>query len=167
MVEVLPDLPEADPPETDPSEVNPPEPKLSVLYDGSCRLCVRSVKILHGLDFGGVLQYLDLEDEAQAAQVPSVTRDEALAAMHVVDADGELYRGFFAVRRIARSLPALWPLLPVFHAPLSKRVGPRVYDRVARRRTRGGCGASAPECSGGEPSTRAGSGAGKTNGEGP
>jgi predicted DCC family thiol-disulfide oxidoreductase YuxK len=123
----------------------PAEPKLRVLYDGGCRLCVRSVRILHGLDFGGALEYLDLEDEAQAARVPGVTREQALAAMHVVDADGELYRGFFAVRRLARSLPALWPLLPVFHAPLSKRVGPRVYDRVARRRTRGGCGPSVGE----------------------
>jgi predicted DCC family thiol-disulfide oxidoreductase YuxK len=107
------------------------------------------VKILHGLDFGGVLEYLDLEDEAQAARAPGVTRDHALAAMHVLDGDGELYRGFFAVRRLARSLPALWPLLPVFHAPLSKRVGPRVYDRVARRRTRGGCRLSVGEQPGG------------------
>ena len=133
-----------------------PEPRLRVLYDGGCGLCVRSVKILHGLDVGGVLEYLDLEDEAQAARVPGVTRDQALAAMHVVDADGELYRGFFAVRRLARTLPALWPLLPVFHAPLSKRIGPRVYDRVARRRARRGCRLSVGERasgkrSGGEP----------------
>jgi predicted DCC family thiol-disulfide oxidoreductase YuxK len=136
------------------------EAKLRVLYDGGCGLCVRSVKILHGLDFGGVLEYLDLEDDAQADRVPGVTRDQALAAMHVVDDDGELYRGFFAVRRLARTLPALWPLLPVFHAPLSKRIGPRVYDRVARRRTRGGCHLSVGEPSGGEWSRARRSGSG-------
>jgi predicted DCC family thiol-disulfide oxidoreductase YuxK len=78
-------------------EPKPPEPKLRVLYDGGCGQCIRSVKILHGLDFGGVLEYLDLEDEAQAARAPGVTRDQALAAMHVLDVDGELYRGFFAL----------------------------------------------------------------------
>lgn len=133
----------------------PSKPRLRVLYDGGCRLCVRSVKILHGLDYGGKLEYLDLEDEEQAARVPGVTREQALAALHVVDADGELYRGFFAARRLVRSLPALWPLVPVLHAPLSKRLGPRVYDRVARRRTRACCGPSIEECPGGDSSARA------------
>lgn len=133
-----------------------PEPKLKVLYDGGCGLCLRSVKLLHGLDYGGKLEYLDLEDEAQAARVPAVTRDQALAAIHVVDGDGELYRGFFAVRRLARTLPALWPLLPVFHAPLAKRIGPRVYDRVARRRARAGCRLSVGERTRGDRSSGGG-----------
>jgi predicted DCC family thiol-disulfide oxidoreductase YuxK len=116
-----------------------PEPGLRVLYDGGCDLCTRSVKILRGLDFEHDLAYLDLEDEGQAAQMPGVSREDALAALHVVDGKGELYRGFFACRRLARELPALWPLLPFFHAPLARRIGPRAYNVIARRRTRRGC----------------------------
>lgn len=118
---------------------NEPEVGLRVLYDGGCELCTRSVKILRGLDFEHDLAYLDLEDEGQAAQMPGVSREDALAALHVVDGNGELYRGFFACRRLARELPALWPLLPFFHAPLARRIGPRAYNVIARRRTRRGC----------------------------
>jgi len=113
--------------------------ELSVLYDGHCDLCIRSVSALEALDIGGRLRFVDLEVPEEAATVPGVDRSDALSWMHVVDEAGRVWRGFFAFRRLARALPVLWPVLPVLYAPLSGRVGPRVYDAIARRRSRRGC----------------------------
>jgi predicted DCC family thiol-disulfide oxidoreductase YuxK len=112
---------------------------LRVLYDGHCDLCIRSVCALETLDVSGRLAFVDLEDGALAREIPEVDRIDAVSWMHVVDDRGTVWRGFFAFRRLARGMPALWPGLPLLYAPLSGHFGPRIYDLVARRRSRRGC----------------------------
>lgn len=117
----------------------PAPARLRVLYDGHCDLCIRSMTALETLDIGDRLEFLDLEDEEEAARLPGIDRLAALTRMHAVDGDGRVWRGFDAFRRLARALPALWPLVPLLYAPGSGRVGPVLYDAVARRRNRRGC----------------------------
>lgn len=113
--------------------------RLRVLYDGHCDLCTRSMVALETLDLTDRVQFLDLEDEREAARLPEVDRAAALARIHVADEGGRVWQGFAAVRRVCRTLPALWLLLPLLHAPGSGRLGPALYDAVARRRNRRGC----------------------------
>jgi len=117
----------------------PAPDRLRVLYDGHCDLCIRSMTILETLDATDRLEFLDLEDEKEAARLPRIDRLEALARMHVVDASGRVWRGFEAFRRLSLALPALWPAVPLLHAPGSGRLGPVIYDAIARRRNRRGC----------------------------
>jgi len=119
--------------------IRPAPPRLRVLYDGRCDLCTRSVTALETVDIGRRLRFVDLEDPEEARDVPEVDRADALSWMHVADASGRVWRGFGAVRRLARALPALWPFVPILHAPFSGALGPRAYDAVARRRSRRGC----------------------------
>jgi len=117
-----------------------PPARLRVLYDGHCDLCIRSMTTLETLDVSDRLEFLDLEDEEEeAGRLPQVDRLAALARMHVVDGEGRVWQGFAAFRRLARSLPALWAAVPLLYAPGSGRLGPIVYDAIARRRNRRGC----------------------------
>jgi predicted DCC family thiol-disulfide oxidoreductase YuxK len=102
----------------------------AVIYDGQCLFCLRCVRLLRALDRRGALRF---EDATEGG-----TR-EPLAALRVVAPDGTALSGFFACRRIARVLPALWPLLPLLHAPGAGLAGPPLYDLVARNRSRLGC----------------------------
>jgi hypothetical protein len=74
---------------------------------------------LRALDLRRCLRYVDLEREwhRPASLAPAVTTEQARRAMHVMGPDGQVHRGFFAFRELARVLPPLWPLLPLFHAP--------------------------------------------------
>jgi predicted DCC family thiol-disulfide oxidoreductase YuxK/uncharacterized membrane protein YphA (DoxX/SURF4 family) len=116
-------------------------PQWTVIYDGLCPLCIRSMVVLDTLDLRRRLHYVDLERDwhRAAALAPAVTPEQARHAMHVVGPDGRVYRGFFAFRELARVLPPLWPLLPLFHAPFAATVGPRVYSLVAENRGREVC----------------------------
>ena len=118
-----------------------PPAKWTVIYDGLCPLCIRTMSILDALDSRHRLAYLDLEaDRSRLAGVaPVVSADEARAAMHVVSPDGHAYRGFFAFRQLARIAPPLWPLLPLLYLPFAATIGPRLYDEVAGHRTRHLC----------------------------
>jgi predicted DCC family thiol-disulfide oxidoreductase YuxK len=113
---------------------------VDVIYDGLCGFCVRSIRFARALDARGILRYHDANDRAEVdgrfAELADADFDNA---MFVVDRERRVYRGFFAVRRIARALPLMWPLLALLYFPGSGWAGPKVYAWVARNRRRFGC----------------------------
>jgi predicted DCC family thiol-disulfide oxidoreductase YuxK len=100
-------------------------PRLDVLYDGNCHLCVRTVTVLDSLDWLGRLRTADA----------AVATLEPPDAMYTLDGDTG-YRGYRAFRRVARALPALWPLVPLAYLPGAAPLGERVYEYVAVNRRR-------------------------------
>lgn len=118
---------------------------VDVAYDGLCRFCRRSVRVLRALDVRGRLDFHDANDRAK-----TLRHLPALAAVDLDDAmwaviGNRTYRGFYAFRRIAWALPPLWPLAPLLYLPGMSSVGERVYALVARNRTRLGCRVDAPD----------------------
>jgi predicted DCC family thiol-disulfide oxidoreductase YuxK len=99
---------------------------VQVLYDGDCGLCIRTIAAINSLDWFNRLELVD-------ASTPT-TRPEA---MYSVD-ERRQYRGYFAYRRLARSVPALWPTLLLAYVPGFVQLGERVYERVAANRGRTG-----------------------------
>lgn len=126
---------------------------LHVIYDDHCGFCIRSLKVCRALDLGKRLEFHGSSrvrpgGGAAGAATASPLRPGAFPelahadfdnAMFTVAPDRSVARGFFAFRRIAREVPLLWPLLPLFYLPGSGAVGPRVYAWVARNRRRFGC----------------------------
>ncbi len=101
-------------------------PRISVLYDGSCTLCVRTATALDSLDWFGRLRLVDAAADGSRPE-------------HFEADDGRTrVRGFRAYRRFARTLPALWPGLALSYIPGVAWVGERVYNYVAERRGRVG-----------------------------
>ena len=113
----------------------------TLVYDGYCPLCIRTMTQLDVLDGARRLRYVDLERETARARelLPGVSLDDMREEMAVVTPDGRVLRGFFAFREISRRLPVLWPLVPVMFAPGSAWVGTRVYTWVAANRARRLC----------------------------
>jgi predicted DCC family thiol-disulfide oxidoreductase YuxK len=113
---------------------------MHVVYDGQCGFCRRLLRAAVALDVRHRLQLHDATHRAAiAARFPMLEGADLDHAMFAVTDDGAVYRGFFAVRRILRASPLTWLLLPIVHMPLSGRLGPRLYDWVARNRYRFGC----------------------------
>jgi predicted DCC family thiol-disulfide oxidoreductase YuxK len=111
-------------------------PKAVVLYDGQCPLCQRSVKILKRLDW---FKRLDCRDARDAGNWPETAvpfdMQRLMEEMHVVTPDRKrVYHGFGAFRYMARSLPLVWPVLPLLYVPGVPRVGQWVYLKVAKNR---------------------------------
>jgi predicted DCC family thiol-disulfide oxidoreductase YuxK len=122
---------------------------LHVIYDDECGFCIRSLKVLRALDIGGQLRFYGASHFRRQPdphgtpegreRFPELANADLDSAMFAVGPDRMVARGFFAVRRIAREVPLLWPLLPLLYLPGSRILGPRVYAWVARNRGRFGC----------------------------
>jgi predicted DCC family thiol-disulfide oxidoreductase YuxK len=119
----------------------------TVIYDGHCPLCIRTVTQLDVLDGARRLRYVDLEREwaLAAALVPGVSCDDMREEMTLVTPERGVLRGFFAFREISRRVPALWPLAPLMFAPRAEWTGTRVYRWVVTNRARRVCEGGACE----------------------
>jgi predicted DCC family thiol-disulfide oxidoreductase YuxK len=113
----------------------------TLVYDGYCPLCIRTMTQLDALDGARRLRYVDLERDTARARslLPGASLEDMREEMAVVTPSGTAFRGFYAFREIARRLPALWPLVPFMFAPGAALLGTRVYAWVAANRARRLC----------------------------
>src|SRR5262249_51322319 len=113
---------------------------LDVVYDGQCRFCASSLRLVRRLAPRDAFRLHDANDQAAiAARFPMLATADTDEAMFVVTARGEVFRGFFAFRRMMWESRRLRLLRPLFSSPGAARLGPIIYAWVARHRRRLGC----------------------------
>jgi predicted DCC family thiol-disulfide oxidoreductase YuxK len=113
------------------------QPAGTVLYDGACPVCRRSVALLLAADPDHVVATADLNRVDVKSIHPSLTPEACTAAMHLVSRDGSrVWQGFDALARLASWLPLFWPLGLLARVPGVAIVGRRVYNHLAARRRR-------------------------------
>jgi len=111
--------------------------KISVLYDGDCRLCTRSIFTLILLNHLGRLSPVDFRNAASRKRfAPDIALGDLDRAMHIRMPDGTTLSGFDAFRRMTWHLPALWPLAPVLSLPGVPTIGRKVYAVITANRKR-------------------------------
>jgi predicted DCC family thiol-disulfide oxidoreductase YuxK len=112
---------------------------LTIVYDGHCGFCLRSLKIVRVFDLFGALRFFDSHDPDTYRRFPVLRDTNVNEAMYAL-ADAEPpYAGFFAFRRLIWSSPLTWLFIPLFYFPGSTLFGPRIYAWVARNRSKLGC----------------------------
>jgi predicted DCC family thiol-disulfide oxidoreductase YuxK len=113
----------------------------TVVFDGTCGLCKRTVATVKSLDLLGKVEYLDaVHGWAEVhKRFPSLDQDRCLEDMHAIDSRGKVRVGFEAYRGMAWVLPLGWITLPIFYFPGVSIVGTRVYRVVADGRHNSGC----------------------------
>lgn len=119
---------------------------LTVFYDGSCGICAAEMQHYREKNPGGRLVFVDISDPSFEPKRYGRTRQEFMAQMHAMDAEGSLFRGVDAFAAIWAAFPD--PLyrflggvirLPVMH--LLARLGYSLFARFRRYLPR-----TAPRC---------------------
>lgn len=95
----------------------------TVYYDGACPVCRREIAHYRGRAGADTIAWVDVSSCPPEALGPGLTREAALARMHVRGADGALASG-------AGAFAALWQALPGFRW-LGRIVGSRPVAPVA------------------------------------
>jgi predicted DCC family thiol-disulfide oxidoreductase YuxK len=110
-------------------------PTTTVYYDGACPICSREIGQYRKVQGAERLDFVDVSTCGAEALGQDLSRDAALARMHVRRADGNLASGAAAFAEIWQQLPRLaWAgrlaaspmVLPVLE------IGYRVFLRVRR-----------------------------------
>jgi predicted DCC family thiol-disulfide oxidoreductase YuxK len=113
----------------------------SVIYDGLCPMCIRTMTLLDAIDHGRRLEPIDFESNwvGAASRVPSLTVEQARQAIHIVAPDGSVHRGYAGFREICRAIPVFRPLSPLLRLEPVTWTGTRLYAWIAAHRVRGLC----------------------------
>jgi predicted DCC family thiol-disulfide oxidoreductase YuxK len=113
-----------------------PGPRFTILYDGDCPLCRREIDMMTRLDAGrGRLGRVDI---AAAGFDPSRygrTREELMARIHGVAADGTLVEGMEVFRQAYAAVGRGW-LLAWTRLPGLRPLADAAYRWFARNRLR-------------------------------
>lgn len=78
---------------------------VTVYYDGACPLCVAEMAHYRRQDREGRLRLIDVS-QGDAALPSGLSRQAALARLHVVDSEGRLRSGAAAFAALWRAVPA-------------------------------------------------------------
>ncbi|HEY70958.1 MAG TPA: DUF393 domain-containing protein [Anaerolineae bacterium] len=107
-----------------------------VFYDGNCGICQSFASWLMGLDQTRRLSLVAYQQIAPSELPAALTPQMTQQAMHLLDSQGNLYRGARAVFEAMRSLPGFWGCLgAVFSNRLTSTIAEPFYRLVANHRT--------------------------------
>lgn len=108
----------------------------TVLYDGQCRFCRRTVAILKSLDLFDVVCLKQIElfaVESGAGPSPTLSRQEMDRDLHVIDGETTL-AGYSAYEAIANRIALLWPVAVIMRWSWVAARGRGIYRRIADSR---------------------------------
>jgi predicted DCC family thiol-disulfide oxidoreductase YuxK len=112
---------------------------MTVLFDGGCPMCRRTVRRLRSIDWLHRLVFADATDPQLRERVaPGLSEAAVMVQMYVVEPDGRRFGGYDGLLRIARVIPLMWPFRLVGALPGIRQFGRAFYRRIAANRVRRG-----------------------------
>lgn len=115
------------------------QPSHTLVYDGQCRVCQRSVAAVRALDPHGHIEIVASQDAGVLQRFAAIKPTAFDEAMHLIARSGTIRSGAAAIEELLRVLPRTRWFAPVFSFPLVRGFADRLYRWVARNRYRLGC----------------------------
>ncbi len=84
--------------------------KATIIYDGSCKICVGNLRWLYRLDWLKKFDALPYQSEDVYRQFPKLRREDCEKAMHLVFPNGHVYIGADALRKIFLRIPVTFAI---------------------------------------------------------
>ena len=112
-----------------------------VVYDGTCKVCGRLVKLLHKWDTRKRIETVPSQNSTVPARFPWIPLDAYAEAVQLIGPGGRTWAGAAAIEELLGILPAGWLLGWVFKLPFVGKLADRFYRWFARNRSKFGCGA--------------------------
>ncbi len=116
-------------------------PRYTVIYDGDCKVCRRSVKLLTKWDRNHDLEMIPSQTPGLLAKFPWITPRAYVDSIQVVRTrDGKTWQAGAAVEELLNILPKGRLISWLFRIPLARPLVDKFYRWFARNRYRLGCG---------------------------
>lgn len=116
----------------------------TLVYDGECRVCIRTVNALRDRDRDGLFEMVAYQSEGVPERFPEVGRAEFEESVQLFGPEGGRWEGAAAIEQILTLLPRARPLAWLFRIPFARPVARWAYRLFARNRDKLGCGDHCP-----------------------
>ncbi|WP_059171472.1 thiol-disulfide oxidoreductase DCC family protein [Bacillus sp. FJAT-27445] len=108
--------------------------KLLALYDGNCVLCTKSKAKSQKLDWLGRIKWMSLQEYKKEGLNPAFRALDLRRELHLIQEDGTVYKGFFAIRKLLLQFPLTFIPALLLYLPFASKAGIPIYNWIARNR---------------------------------
>lgn len=112
----------------------------TVVYDGACRVCQRSVNLLRRWDRNGLLAIVPSQTPGVHARFPWIPTRAYAESVQLIDRDGRTWQGAAAIEQLLKILPPGRLISWIFKIPFVRVLAELFYRWFARNRYKLGCG---------------------------
>jgi predicted DCC family thiol-disulfide oxidoreductase YuxK len=113
----------------------------TVVYDGTCKVCGRLVKLLNAWDRRKELEVVPSQAPGVTARFPWIPQRAYADAVQLIGPGGATWQGAAAIEELLNILPKGRLISWVFHIPFVRGLADRFYKWFAKNRYQFGCGA--------------------------
>jgi predicted DCC family thiol-disulfide oxidoreductase YuxK len=113
----------------------------TVVYDGTCTVCGRLVKLLRKWDTKRVLEILPSQNPCVRSRFPWIPDRAYLESVQFIGPGGRTWQGAAAIEQVIDVMPKGKLITWVFSIPFVRPLAERFYRWFARNRYKLGCGA--------------------------
>ncbi|WP_246860959.1 DUF393 domain-containing protein [Bacillus sp. REN3] len=110
--------------------------KTMALYDESCSLCQQTKRTMEKLDWFHRVEWISLQEHEKAGSGPGFRAAALRRELHIIDQNGKVLKGFYAVRRLFLLFPLTFAAGLLMYLPLAPAVGNPFYKWIAANRYR-------------------------------
>lgn len=114
--------------------------RYTLVYDGECRVCSRSVNVLRKLDSGEDIEIVPSQAAGVMARFPWIPPRAFTESIQLIGPGNETWQGAAAVEHVLSVLPRAKWVAWIFRIPVVRSLADRFYRWFARNRYRLGCG---------------------------
>jgi predicted DCC family thiol-disulfide oxidoreductase YuxK len=112
-----------------------------VIFDGDCKVCGRTAKLLAQWDRGGELEIIPSQTPGLKERYPWIPERAYVESLQMVrTVDGQTWQGAAALEELLNVLPKGRLISWLFKIPFVRPLADRFYRWFARNRYRMGCG---------------------------
>ena len=112
----------------------------TVVYDGTCNVCGKIVKVLRRWDTKEVLEILPSQNSCVRSRFPWIPDRAYLDSVQLIGPGGRTWQGAAAVEQIIDLMPKGKLITWVFSIPFARPLAEKFYRWFARNRYKLGCG---------------------------
>ena len=115
--------------------------RYAVIFDGDCKVCGRTAKLLAQWDRGRELEIIPSQTPGLSERLPWIPERAYAESLQVVrSVDGRTWQGAAALEELLNVLPKGRLISWLFKIPFARPLADRFYRWFARNRYRMGCG---------------------------
>jgi predicted DCC family thiol-disulfide oxidoreductase YuxK len=126
--------------ESAPSAGGPGRP-YTVIYDGTCKVCGKLVKVLTKWDTNRILEIVPSQQPGVQARFPWIPARAYTESVQFIEPGGATWQGAAAIEHIIDVLPKGRFITWVFSIPFVRPLAEKFYRWFAKNRYKMGCGA--------------------------
>lgn len=108
--------------------------KTIALYDGTCSLCRETKRLSEKLDWLNKVEWVSLQEYEKNPRSISFSNQDLRKELHIITPNGEVKKGYYAVRRLLLQFPATLILSVLLYVPFAALIGNPIYKWIAKNR---------------------------------